>query len=79
MDKPSEEFVEAVITMMDIGNRTDNSTGFISSDYAPVIINALADDVAQDVWETADRENFNDDDVRMAVGRVLMKRLGIEQ
>lgn len=37
----------------------------------------ILDDVVNDVKETADGD-FNDADVRIAICRVLMKRLGIE-
>lgn len=35
-------------------------------------------DVAQDISETADKE-YNDSDVRLAVGRAILKKLGIER
>lgn len=49
----------------------------ISEDYIRSIAEAVVDDVAQDIWETADRDFWNDDDVRLAFGRALMKRIGI--
>jgi len=41
------------------------------------VSNLILDDVVEDIEETAD-EDFNDADVRIAICRVLMKRLGIE-
>ena len=60
-----------------IGAYEDSLLGGISRDYSKSIAEAIADDVARDVHETADHEDWNIDDVRLAVGRVLCKRLGI--
>ena len=49
----------------------------ISTDYSERIANAIAAEVADDIIETASPD-WNDDDLRLAVGRVLCKRLGIE-
>jgi len=35
------------------------------------------EEIAQDIYETADREYWSADDVRLAFGRVLCKHLGI--
>lgn len=51
----------------------------ISDDYVNDIINDIIDDVYEDVATCADQENWNEDDVRLAVGRVLCDRLGIER
>lgn len=40
------------------------------------IVNAILDDVYQDVDETADPEDWHSGDVRIAIVRVLKKRLG---
>lgn len=50
----------------------------ISDSYWPCIIDAILDKVAQDVEECADPKEWNEDDVRLAVGRVLCEALGIE-
>lgn len=52
--------------------------GAISRDYSKSIADAIADAVARDIHETADHEDWGMDDVRLAVGRVLCKRLHIE-
>ena len=49
----------------------------VSDDYADYILDVIIDDVKEDVLTSAD-EDFNEDDVRFAIGRVLMKKLGIE-
>ena len=49
----------------------------VSNDYADYILDVIIDDVKEDVFASAD-EDFNEDDVRFAIGRVLMKKLGIE-
>ena len=63
--------------------------GATSSDYARYILeheneeteNTFIDDVIDDVmcasaWE--DEGYYNDDDIRLAIGRIFMERLGIE-
>ena len=74
----NEKFVENVLGVMDMLAGVDSGSGFADSEAAIKINLAICDEVAQDVWDCADRENFNDDDVRLAVGRVLMKKLGID-
>ena len=61
-----------------IGAYEDSLLGGISRDYSKSIAEAIADDVARDVHETADHEDWDIDDVRLAVGRVLCKRMNIE-
>ena len=48
-----------------------------SSSYAAVLAEELLTEVTQDVCECADYD-WNEDDVRLALGRVLIKRLRIE-
>ena len=53
----------------------------ISDEYRYDIRKAIFDDVVADVVETSDfRENghWNEDDIKLAVGRVLMNKLGLE-
>lgn len=47
-------------------------------DSASKIANEIVLDVAKDISETADTK-FNSSDVRLAIGRVLVKRLGIKE
>ena len=56
-----------------------NIDGPISQDYIKAIAENIVEDVAQDIYETADRNKWNDDDVRLAVGRVLCKRLRVDE
>lgn len=51
--------------------------GCIPYEYSRLIFDEIAEEVAEDVEASADPD-FNDDDIRLAVGRVLVKRLGIE-
>lgn len=51
----------------------------ISDDYWRAIAESIADDVVQNVQETADPDEWNEDDIRLAVGRVLCDRLGIAE
>ena len=48
----------------------------VGSDSARKIAETITLEVAKNISETADK-SFNDDDVRLAMGRVLVKRLGI--
>ena len=46
----------------------------VGEDYLRGVVARIARDVKRDLEETADRE-FNDSDLRLAVGRVLCARL----
>ena len=59
------------------GTIQSNLSGIFEDDYDNEIVTAsIFDEVLQDIEETAD-EHFNDSDVRIAIARVLKKRLGI--
>ena len=47
----------------------------VGNDYVHLVADSILDDVAADI-EAAD-EDYNSDDVRMAVGRVLCSRLKV--
>ena len=49
----------------------------ISEDYVRYIYTAISGDLIEDVETSAD-ENYSIDDIRLAIGRVLCNRLGIE-
>lgn len=79
MNKEEKKFIEAEIRMV--------MQKAVSSDYARYILehkknrSTFVDDVIDDVlsssaWE--DEGFYNDDDIRLAIGRVLMDRLGID-
>lgn len=55
----------------------DLLTRCMASDYTLPVTNALLDDVFEDVNTAADNA-FNYDDVRLAIGRVLCRRLEVE-
>lgn len=42
------------------------------------IVNAVLDDVVEDIEETADVDTFNSNDVEIAFTRVLIKKLNVE-
>ena len=50
----------------------------IGDDYAGYIYTCLSGDLIEDVETACDGEVWNEDDIRMAVGRTLCNRLGIE-
>lgn len=52
----------------------------ISDDYLYDICRAIRDEVLWDVTETSawsENRTWSDDDIKLAVGRVLMKKLGL--
>lgn len=49
----------------------------ISDDYSSTILNFIYDDVIEDIKTSAD-EDYNEDDVKLALGRVLIDKLNIE-
>ena len=49
----------------------------ISEDYVRYIYTAISGDLIEDVETSAD-ENYSIDDIRLAIGRVLCNRLGID-
>lgn len=49
----------------------------IPDDYRGYVVNEILSDVCEDIDASADEE-FSDGDVRLALGRVLCDRLGIE-
>lgn len=50
----------------------------VSDDYASRIIDTIIEDVIEDINETADPEEWNEDDVRLAIGRAILKKFGEE-
>ena len=58
-----------------IADKEQGTSGAISSDYSRDIGYALADDMAADLYECADHEDWDMDDVRLAFGRNTVRRL----
>ena len=48
----------------------------IAEDYIDRITDIIIKDVIEDINETADPERWNNDDVRLAIGRVILKKFG---
>lgn len=49
----------------------------ISDDYVGYILTSIIGDVIDDVETCAD-EDYNEDDIRLAIGRTFMNKLGID-
>lgn len=50
----------------------------ISTDYLDTILDVIIDDVFEDVQTCADPVQWNEDDIKLAIGRVLCYKLGID-
>ena len=50
----------------------------ITSEYSAKIADAIADKVAVDVLEAADPKEWNTCDISLGVGRVILKRFGVD-
>lgn len=48
----------------------------IATEYAQYISEEISDEVRQDIKTSADKD-FNEDDLRLAIGRVLCEKLNI--
>lgn len=68
---------EAMVRNKQISWYTEFLLKKMTDDYASRICDAIIDDVIEDVVECADEE-WSEGDVRLAIGRVLCSRLGIE-
>lgn len=62
-----------------IADKEQGESGAISRDYSRDIAYALSDEIAKDLHVSADHEDWNMDDVRLAFGRVLCAKLGVIQ
>lgn len=69
LDTSRDDFHELVKNELENG---------IISDYSSLMADEIMNGVARDVLETADQASWGVSDVRMAIGRVLLKRLGVE-
>jgi len=50
----------------------------VSKEYLDDIVDCIAEQVAEDVEECADPDNWNSCDVSLGAGRVILKALGVE-
>lgn len=50
----------------------------ISSEYSAILAERICIDVAWDVYEAADPSEWNDSDVRLGIGRAILKGLGVD-
>ena len=62
--RPRREFVKLIDCKL---------TESMSGDYTAEIAEKIADDVAEDICDTADVDNWSEGDLRLAIGRVLLK------
>ena len=73
----NEKFVKNVRESMDCINQSGYGFSVISDDYVNDIFDLIEKEVAEDIYCTAGFR-YNDSDVRLAVGRVISKRLGLQ-
>lgn len=72
--------------MLDISRKEDikilmySELSALYNDYFDIekMVNAIKDDVISDVIECSDYPHFNNDDVKIAIGRVLLKKIYVE-
>ena len=50
----------------------------VSDDYHSDVYKLLKDDIIEDVIDTADPDEWDEDDIRLSIGRVLLDRLSKE-
>lgn len=50
----------------------------VSEEYLEKVADAIYEDVKEDVMTASDYPHYSEDDIRMAIGRVLVRRLEIE-
>ena len=75
---PTETFKANILAAMDSIGGLDSGTGYMDTEAVEAVNREIADEVAQDVWDCADRNGWNEDDVRFAIGRVIRKRLEMD-
>lgn len=56
---------------------SNSQAGFIPNEYLLPIVEKYWKEIKEDITETAD-ENWNSDDMRIAFGRFLCNKLGVE-
>lgn len=50
----------------------------VSEDYLEKVADAIYEDVKEDVMSASDYPHYCEDDIRVAIGKVLVKKIGIE-
>ena len=50
----------------------------ISGEYVGLLADTIAERVAEDIYESADIDNWNSCDISLGAGRVILKALGVE-
>ena len=58
------DFIDIVIRELESG---------VTSEYSRCIAENIADDVAHDICDSADVEKWNDSDLRLGMGRILLR------
>ena len=71
------EDIRWYLDVLNLGSET-NGDGVIALPYSKKIFDNIIMDVEADVLESTKGRDYNVNDIRSAVGRVLCKRLGIE-
>jgi hypothetical protein len=66
MDTEDKQLIKAIVL--------EHMLDTMDTDQARTVTDLIIDDVVKDVEECADGENWNDSDVRLAIGRVLIQR-----
>lgn len=75
METNKENEKRLFVRLAEISN---SQAGFIPNEYLLPIVDKYWEDIKEDISETADPDNWNSDDMRIAFGRFLCDKLGVE-
>ena len=81
MNDKERKQIERLITKILANAVSDDYVKFILNQYDSCTENTMMEDIIENVLETSawkDEGYYNEDDVRLAIGRELMARLGVD-
>ena len=81
MSNDERKQIEYEVTKIMRSATSDDYTRYILEQEDVITENTLMEDIIQNVLETSaweDEGYYNEDDIRLAIGRELMARLGID-
>lgn len=82
MNKEEREYLRWNIRRILQSSVSDEYVSYILAHESEETDSTLLNDVMEDVMETSawdDAGYYNDDDIRLSIGRIIMERLGIDE